>query len=134
MKKLSIIGSTVVAYLFYTLPALAVEQIDPCPQGDQTGAQFNQLCNVEFGTSIGRIITAVLVIAVLLALAFLIWGAIRWILSGGDKAKVEAARGTIIAAIVGLVIAFLAFFLLQIVLSFFGVGQINELQIPTIGV
>jgi len=45
--------------------------------------------------------------------------------SGGDKAKVESARGTIIAAIVGLVIAFLAFFILSLALSFFGLSLTN---------
>jgi len=39
-----------------------------------------------------------------LVFAFLIWGAIEWITSAGDKGKMESARNKISNAIVGLVI------------------------------
>ena len=53
--------------------------------------------------------------------------------SGGDKGKVDEARKTVIAAIVGLIIAFLAFFILSVVLSFFGLSLTNLVlpKIPT---
>lgn len=98
--------------------------VNLCPTGD-----FATLCTeaTDLGTVISRIIVILLVGAAVIALFFLIWGGIRWILSGGDKSKVEAARGTIIAAIVGLVIAFLAFFILSIIFQLFGLGQIGSL-------
>ena len=73
---------------------------------------------------------------VLIALAFLIYGGVKWITSGGDKAGVEAARNMIVAAIVGLVIAFLVYFILQIIFSLFGLdfasgnffGDLNVFQ------
>jgi len=79
-------------------------------------------------------VTIIIIIAIVLSLFFLIWGGIRWITSGGDKAKVESARGTIIAAIIGLVIAFLAFFILSLALSFFGLSLTNLTlpKIPTV--
>jgi hypothetical protein len=70
------------------------------------------------------------VLWVQLALFFLIWGGIRWITSGGDKGKVEEARKHIVAAIIGLVVAFLAYFIIQIILTIFGLGSISTLQIP----
>ena len=72
-------------------------------------------------TTLPAIITYLLIGATLLALAFLIYGGIRWITSGGDKAGVEAARKTITYAIVGLVITFLAFFIVNMIGAFFGV-------------
>lgn len=63
-----------------------------------------------------------LLMATLLSLAFLIWGGIKWILSGGDKHGIEGARGTIIYAIIGLVISFSAFFIINVVGYFFGVN------------
>lgn len=62
-----------------------------------------------------------LVLAVMLAVGFLIYGGIKWIMSGGDKGKVDAARGTVTAAIIGLIIAFLAFFIISVVSYLFGV-------------
>ncbi len=65
------------------------------------------------------------------ALFYLLFGALRWVTSGGDKAAMEGARGQIIAAIVGLVILFLAFLIFTIALAFFNVN-INEINVPTI--
>lgn len=119
-------------------PAIAFAQptdpvaIDTC---DETGA-FGTICGLtagDFGGLIGNVITLLFVIAVIIALAFLIWGGIKWILSGGDKSAVEGARNTIVAAVVGLVIVFLSYFILNIVLRFFNI-DITKLEIPSIGI
>jgi len=49
-------------------------------------------------------------------------GAIQWISSGGDKVKIEAARGKITAALIGLVIMFSVYALVKILETFFGVS------------
>ena len=53
------------------------------------------------------LITTIFVVAILIAIFFIILGGVKWILSGGDKAAVEAARNTIVAAVIGLVIVFI---------------------------
>ncbi len=80
------------------------------------------------GNIIGLAIQLMLTAAVLFALFFLIWGGIKWILSGGDKHGVEAARATIIYAVIGLVIALSGFIILSIIGYFF---NINLLSLPT---
>ncbi len=57
--------------------------------------------------------------AILIALFYLIQGGIQWMVSGGDKQRVEQARLKLVYAIVGLVIVFLAFFLLNLIFGFF---------------
>ncbi len=130
MKKILGTLITAGAYLGFAVSAFATGgQVNPCPGA----GQFSKLCNLNannIGPLVGAAVTFILIIAVLIALFFLIFGGIRWITSGGDKAKVESARGTIIAAIIGLVIAFLAFFILSLALSFFGLS-LNNLQLPT---
>lgn len=104
-------------------------EIEVCPEGT-----FDALCDInadDFGSYIGRIFSLFLALAVLIAVFFLIWGGIKWILSGGDKGGVEAARNTIIAAVIGLVVTFLAFFIISIVGRFFGIDLLN-FSIPTI--
>lgn len=74
---------------------------------------------------------AVLVVASLISLVYLLWGGVKWIYSGGDKAKVDAARQAIVAAIIGLIVSFSAYFILSIVLGLFGIN-FGALSIPTI--
>jgi len=130
MKKLLSLILAVGSYLSFATSAFANSSVNPCPGA----GQFSKLCNLNannIGPLVGAAVTFILIVATLIALFFLIWGGIRWITSGGDKAKVESARGTIIAAIIGLVISFLAFFILSLALSFFGLSLTN-LQLPRI--
>ncbi|MCL2173854.1 pilin [Candidatus Saccharibacteria bacterium] len=58
---------------------------------------------------IPRMINLMLFIVGILAIVFLIFGGIRYVISGGDKTKVDAAKNTILYAIVGLVVAILGY-------------------------
>lgn len=130
MKKVLATIATAISFLSL-VPYAFAQSVNPCGSV-QSG--FGKLCNLSsnnLGGIVGAAVTFILIIAVLIALFFLIWGGIRWITSGGDKAKVESARGTIIAAIVGLIIAFLAFFILSLALGFFGLS-LGNLQLPSL--
>ncbi|HSA83431.1 MAG TPA: hypothetical protein VLF20_00910 [Patescibacteria group bacterium] len=101
-----------------------------CPTGE-----FKPLCNLDLTNSsgiVGSVVTILLVFGVIIALIFLIIGAIRWITSSGDKAKLESARGTIVAAIIGLILAFSAYFILNLIMYFFLGNTIRNFSIPTI--
>jgi len=80
------------------------------------------------------VITLLFVTGVIFAIAFLIYGGIRWIISGGNKEKVEAARGHIVAAIVGLVIIIAAFLIFAVIFQILGArNPLTEgLCIPTL--
>jgi len=94
---------------------------------------FSNLCGVNIASSnglVGGIIQVLFIIAILAALFFLIYGGIRWITSGGDKGKVDQARSTIVAALVGLIIAFLAFAITNFVLIFFTGQGTSQLTLP----
>lgn len=132
MRKVGSIINGALLTLTVALPAFAEEKtsVDVCPKG----STFEALCGIKasnFGKIIGNTFSLLLAIAVIIAVFFLIWGGIKWILSGGDKAGVEAARNTIIAAIIGLVVTFLAFFVISIVGQFFGINLL-QFEIPRI--
>lgn len=76
---------------------------------------------------INLILRIVVVVAALLVFFYLIWGALSWITSGGDKGQTDKARQRMIAAIVGLVILSATYALYLFVLQFFGIGSIEEL-------
>ena len=107
------------------LNLLAASDINLQPIG-----QFAQLGTLTVGGIVSGLIRLVLVIAALVFFFILVIGGIRWIASGGDKAQTEAARSQITSALVGLVIVFAAWEIVQLINTFFGIN-IFELSIPS---
>lgn len=64
-----------------------------------------------------RITNITLYIVGILAVVMLIIGGIRYVTSGGDAKKVTDAKNTVLYAIIGLVIAFLAYAIVNFVIS-----------------
>ena len=131
MRKISFLP---IAVTFLALaPQAFATSVSACP----TTGQFSKLCQLSAGSLqgiIGPAITFAFVMAALVALGYLIWGGIKWIISQGDKQAVEDARNHIIASIIGLVIIFMSYLIINIVLSFFGGSgtSLNNLQLPTL--
>lgn len=65
----------------------------------------------------------VLLVIGVVSVFMLIYGGLRYILSGGDAKKVTDAKNTILYAIIGLVIAILAFAIVRFVLNALGVEE-----------
>ena len=131
-KKLLAILTLIIAHLFLVLPAHA-QNVDPCPKG--AGGQFGNLCDYNADTlalMIRNGVTILFIVATIAALFFLIFGGIKWITSGGDKAKLEESRNFIVAAAVGLVITFASYFILNIVLELFGLPSVRTYTIPNL--
>lgn len=138
VKKLFASISSLFTYLFFVLPAFAVVQetpivkVDPCEGTGNTIADM--LCKLggeNVGNTIRNIVVFFVILAVIFALIYLLYGGIKWITSRGDKTEVEAARNHIIAAVVGLIVVILAVFILSIILGAFGIN-FNDLKIPVI--
>lgn len=130
MRKLFSAFSFFVAGGLYFAFASVISAQSICPTG-----QFENLCKlkIEDDTPIfSNVITILLAVAVLFALIFLIWGSIRWVTSGGDKGKVDEARKAVVASIIGLILAFSAFFILSIVTFLFTGHSITTFVLPTI--
>ena len=130
MKKYLLALSTA-SYLTLAPSAFAQTTVVPCNTG-----QFNPLClfnTNSFSNLVAGFIQIAFVLAVIVALFYLIYGGFRWITSGGDKQAVNAARDHIVAAIIGLVIIFLSYFILNFLLGVFGLGSLNGgLTLPKI--
>ena len=127
MKKLFAKFTAGIAILLYFLNAQVVHAAEMCPPG------FESLCSIKgdkIGGVVGGIINVILILATLACLFYLIWGGVRWTMSGGDQGKIAAARATIIAALIGLVVAFLAFVIVSVVLYIFTGESFNGFQLP----
>ena len=64
-----------------------------------------------------QITNTILYIVGIVAVIMLIVGGIKYVVSGGDSKKVTDAKNTVLYAIIGLVIAFLAFAIVNFVIS-----------------
>ena len=83
------------------------------------------------GDFISKVLTFAFLIAVLVVLVMLIWGAFEWITSGGDKEAVGKARSRIINALVGLAVLAVAFALTRVAAQFLGFPDLNNIPIPS---
>ena len=140
VKKLFVSISSLFSYLFLVLPAFAQTTI-PTPAApvsinlcsDVKGiAQI--LCSLggdNIAHTIQRVVVFFIILAVVIALIYLLYGGVKWITSGGEKTKVEEARNHIMAALIGLIVVVLAVFLLSVILAAFGIRW-AELEIPVI--
>ena len=83
-------------------------------------------------STIGTIFTNVIVIFFTVgAIGFVVmflWGAVNWILSGGDKEKIAGARKRITTAIVGLVLLSLTFVITLVIGQILGLKALSEFK------
>lgn len=57
--------------------------------------------------------------AIIVCLFMLIWAGFDWLISEGDKQKISKARQRLVMAILGLIIVFLSFMIINIIYTFF---------------
>ena len=101
-----------------TLQVPGYEEIG-APEGVPTGGL------TEGSGILQNAITIIIVIGVVVALFMLIYSGIQWIMSGGDKEKLTAARHRIIYTIIGLVVIFLSFMIVNAIGRLFGVNLLG---------
>lgn len=101
-------------------------------QGTITVARPAGFQITDVGTLISGAIGAAFIIAGLLVFAYLVWGGIQWITAGGDKANLEAARGRISSALVGLAIIAAAYAVVLLLQYVFGFTVLEGVTLPVL--
>ena len=124
MKKFTTAVSEASLLLAVSMPQAFAQETISLTNPNSVAAPTNANNVVRF------VLNLLIVIGLIMALGFLLYGAIRWIMSGGDKAAVESARNTIVAAVVGLVIIILTWVIFNLVLRLFGLGEVTTLRLP----
>lgn len=96
------------------------DALKPLLQQDPTGA--GALSNF-----LSRLVALIYVLAAIVLIFMLIWGAWDWMISEGNKEKVESARNKIINAFIGILLFAVAFAVIRVLGQFTGfkffVGQ-----------
>lgn len=119
--KILILLLFIVISLFFSESALAQIGITRQPDSNRgskvTGNPVNDL-----GTLVNNLLTLFFTVGGIAFVIMILWGAVDWILSGGDKEKLAGARKRITTAIIGLVLLSLTFVILVVL------GQILGLK------
>jgi len=130
MKKIYLIPSKVFLFFFLGIqyanaqtPTTGTINLAP-PSGAVPTATADQIVQFVFNLLI--------IIALLIAVIFAIYGGIKWITSGGDKAAVESARNTVVGALIGLIIVVLTWVIINFVLGLLGLPGLNTINLPSI--
>lgn len=75
-----------------------------------------------------RFVNIVLYAVGIISVVMLIYGGLRYVLSGGDNKKVSDAKNTILYAIIGLVIAILAYAIVNFVINAITGMTLNDMS------
>lgn len=111
--------------LFAQVPAHAAfdrsiqEGADSAQGKDQTGDASSLFGEGGQGGVFRTITNVMLFLIGAISVIMLIIGGIRYVVSGGDSSAVQAAKNTILYAIVGIVVAILAYAVVNFVISSF---------------
>ena len=88
--------------------------------GDET--QSRVAINTDLGSFVSKSISAIILVAGLATFLYIIYGGLQWIMSSGDKGKLEEARSKITNGIIGLAIVASAWAIYLLLDYFFGIG------------
>ena len=134
MKKIlmGVISAAVALAGLVAVPVMAEEALVPCPKGSARygeSAKSYAECNLtktstNLWDSVDAIITTIIGVLGIVAVVVIILGGTQYVLSQGDPGKVKKAKDTIMYGVIGLVVALLAFAIVNFVLaSVFGGGS-----------
>ncbi len=123
MKKLKYIIITLVA-LFSIVALPQVAMADPTqtsPAGQiQSGVNSTGGAGATpLGTQLKNIVNVLLYILGAIAVIMIVVGGIRYVTSGGDSGAVSGAKNTILYSVVGLIVAILAYAIVNFVITAF---------------
>lgn len=125
MKKIAL---TLLIFTFFFFSSSAYAQIGlPKNQPSGRGVPINAektTATENLGTIVNNSIILFFTVGGLGFVIMILWGAVNWILSGGDKEKIAGARKRITTAIIGLVLLSLTFVIMLVVGQILGISSL----------
>lgn len=119
--KLMIIATLATVGVLTAVPVGVYAQVDPAAQIQQgvKDAGGDPATQKSLSVRITGIVNVLLFILGAIAVLMIIIGGIRYVVSGGDSGAVTGAKNTIFYAVIGLVVAMLAYAIVNFVVTSF---------------
>lgn len=124
MKKILLLIS---AYLLF--PAITYAQTIGISRKNKPG---DIPLDMTLGGLVANALGILYVIGAVGVLIFMVWGAMDWILAGGDKEKLAAARKKIMNSIIGLFLLALSMFIISLVGEITGINVLKLNCLPAL--
>lgn len=86
----------------------------------------------QFAITMATLWQTLIIVGGLAFLLYFLWGGLNWIMAGGDKSKLEEAKGKITQGIIGLAILAASFVIVKFLEGAFGLDLLN-ITWPTAG-
>ena len=80
---------------------------------------------------IAQLWKTIVVVGSLAFLLYLVWGGIEWLMSAGDKTKIESARSKISSAVIGLAILVISYAIILFIQAVFKINILSP-EFPTV--
>lgn len=112
-----VLGASVVVPVGSTASAACSGAIDCATQGSHAAQTGDTPSNLS--AMIKRVVNILLFVLGAVAVIVIIIGGIRYVVSGGDTGAMTGAKNTILYAVIGLVVAILAYAIVNFVLGAF---------------
>ncbi len=119
MKKILLFLSPI-SYLLSPINVYAASSSFSVNIGDETKSRV--AVNTDLGSFVSKVFSAVILVAGLATFGYLVYGGLQWIMSGGDKGKLEEARSKITNGVIGLAVVASAWAVYLLLDYFFGIG------------
>jgi len=101
----------------------------PIPQSIQGVVGMPDIGSTAPADAIAKIVglgfELLILAAIILSLFSLILGAFNWITSEGEKTRIGKARDRIVYSLIGLIVVFLSFFIINLIYYFFFKGNVH---------
>lgn len=124
--KFSAFITTISLFLSQPLSILAANPIHNPSVDPLLGSNIGNSgsgANTVVATLLARFFSAMLAAGTMAFLAYLVYGAFKWLTAGGDKGAVASARGTITEAIIGLTILASVFAIANLIAPILGLAR-----------
>lgn len=101
--------------------------IDDAAQGVLPGAETVATAGPSAGfvKILGGLFEAALIVAGVLLLLYIVWGAFEWITAGGESGKIEKARNRITQGIIGMLVLSASIALFNVIQNFLGISVLT---------
>ena len=129
LRQLTTIASTTLSLLLFSTSSALAQLKNPVLQGELTDPELANE-GTAFANYFVGLWKAMLAIGAIATIVLFIWGAIEWIVSGGDKGKLENARNRITQAVIGLIVLVGTFVILNFLSDLLFGESFSILDIP----
>lgn len=131
MKKLTLLF-TLLCYFSTTASVYAQIGLPKSQQGNR-GFTLQGSSSSNLSTLISNVITLFFAVGGIGFTIMILWASVNWILAGGDKEKIAAARRRITQSIVGLVLLSMTFVIMIVVGQILGIEALYSGKIDIKG-